>query len=225
MNILAFDTSADFLNIALKTKNSFYEVNHRIGLKHSEHLLPEVEHLLSSARLKASELDLIVCTRGPGSFTGLRIGFATAKGLSQGADVPLVSISTLDLYAEDAVLAHAVTVPVIDARKKRFYAAVYCDGKSITEELDIASVDLAAQLDPEVPVVLTGPDAPLFLKELGETRLDVSIDPGCLRGHGRSLIALGLARFKEAGVDPDGQGPVYLRKSEAEIARDNGLID
>ncbi len=82
MNILAFDTASSLLNIALSTDRGFFEINHSIGLTHSEHLLPSVDYLLKTAGSTASELDLIICTRGPGSFTGLRIGMATAKGMA-----------------------------------------------------------------------------------------------------------------------------------------------
>ncbi len=224
MNILAFDTSADFLNIALKTDNGFYEVNHQVGLKHSEHLLPQIEMLLKQAEITIEDIGLIVCARGPGSFTGLRIGFSTAKGLASGARIPLVSVPTIDIYAADCEKINSITIPVIDARKRRFYAALFQNGKRISEDLDTSSLDLIQACPKDAKIVITGPDAPKFIEEIHLLSHEIGIDAGFNRGHGRKMIDLGLMQYQVHGADCAEQGPTYIRKSEAEISRDKGLI-
>ncbi len=228
MTILAFDTATQILNIALMHDKKFYEVNHTLGLTHSEYLLPSIDHLLHLADLSFSDIDLIVCTRGPGSFTGLRIGMATAKGLSAGSTKPVVSIPTLEIYARDCHSSQALVVPVIDARKRRYYASVYQQGKSISGDLDIASYDLLETYCSHTTVILTGPDAHKFYDEIHDSHsalltdnaIILEIDPSYSRGHGRSLIEIGIAQFSSCGQDAAEQGPIYLRKSEAELSRE-----
>ncbi len=225
MNILAFDTAADFLHIALQTDTCYFEINYHLGLKHSEHLLPEIDHLLGKAEIEPSQLDLIICTRGPGSFTGLRIGMATAKGIAAGCGAPLVSIPTLDLYAQDCVAEDELVIPVINARKKRYYAALFHHGIAQTEALDISAEDLLKRLDPGQAVKITGPDTPRFFQEVSENltnilhnnAISIETDPSYNRGHGHTLIELGERQYTAAGADPISQGPLYIRKSEAEL--------
>lgn len=99
MNILAFDTSGEVLSIRLETSRTIRNLVIDGALHHAERLMPEIDEMLKKEELSADKLDLIVTSRGPGSFTGLRIGMATAKGIAVGAHVPLVSVSTLDAMA------------------------------------------------------------------------------------------------------------------------------
>ncbi len=224
MNILAFDTSADFLNIALQTDNAFYEVNHQVGLKHSEYLLPQIDQLLKLAQINIEDLELIICARGPGSFTGLRIGFSTAKGIAAGARIPLVSIPTLHIYAANCQHINSITIPVIDARKRRYYAALFDDGMKISEDLDISSLDLVNFCPTGRKIIITGPDAMNFLADKIELNTNLILDESYARGQGRKMIALGLKQYQEHGADSPEQGPTYIRKSEAEISREKGLL-
>jgi tRNA threonylcarbamoyladenosine biosynthesis protein TsaB len=93
---------------------------------HSERLLPLIDTWLRQAELGLEELDGISVTIGPGSFTGLRIGIATAKGLAQGADLPLVGVPTLDAMALNLAGCSGLICPILDARKGEVYTAVYC---------------------------------------------------------------------------------------------------
>lgn len=100
MNILSIDTAAEILYVGVKTDKAFLENIRAMGLKHAETLIPLIRSMLKEIELSPGDLDLVVCSQGPGSFTGLRIGLATAKGISEGAGCPLVSIPTLDALAE-----------------------------------------------------------------------------------------------------------------------------
>ena len=99
MNILAIDTSTAVLSIALRTDNSYEERLVNGPFSHSEDLLPEIERLLSRVGMDISEITLVIVAKGPGSFTGLRIAMASAKGLASALSIPLVSIPTLDVIA------------------------------------------------------------------------------------------------------------------------------
>ena len=220
MNILAFDTSGSCLSAGILRDNNFFEKNHFTGLRHSEQLLPIIKDLLKDAELKIRDLDLIVCSKGPGSFTGLRIGMSTAKGLSAGSGIPLVSVSSLDCFAFGLEFFNGVVVPVIDARKKRYYASVFKGGSAESDFLDISAYDLLQLTNKYKSVLFTGPDADKIKNDF--------IDSDSLRkcdsfyitvfGMSRILAELGRKVFSERGADPDDAGPVYIRKSDAEIS-------
>lgn len=227
MNILAFDTSASFLNAALQTERAFFEIHHQIGLTHSEHLLTSIDQLLSTAAISPKDLDLIVCSRGPGSFTGLRIGMSTAKGLSAGTGAPLISIPSLDVYAADAAVPDdSICFSAIDARKRRYYTSVYEGTVCTARDLDISAEQLIETYGKGKDILITGPDAMKLYTECtsvlehDESNCTISLDPSWQRGHGRTFIARGLHQFEELGADLPEQGPLYIRKSEAELSRE-----
>ena len=214
VTILAFDTSSRDLSIALKTETGLFEKFISQGFKHSENLAGEIKNLVVTAGMSMDMLDLIVCAEGPGSFTGLRIGMATAKGISFSLGIPMVAVPTLDAMAFGFDFFDGVVVPVIDARKKRFYTALYRKGKRITDYLDISAEGITKNLVHYKRILLTGPDAVLFNKESEEKCI---LNPAANRANARFLIELGLEKYKREGSAPDGLGPLYLRKSEAEI--------
>ena len=257
MNILAIDTATEVLSVALSVGSGgsritapasgsaksaasrrLYSVTRDVGLRHTRLLMPLVGALLSETGLTARDLDLVACMRGPGSFTGLRIGMSTAKGLAaaiasvrQMSAPPLVSIPTLEVMAHAVPAGRSLIVPVIDGRKNRFYATVFRAGQRLTEDLDLDAgaimkrvmgfAETAGAGDrEEIPgfpeIVITGPHAALF-----HTRIDspshVLIDPCSRRGHAQTLLPLAMAVYSEVGPDSAGQGPVYIRGSDAEM--------
>ncbi|MCF7943095.1 MAG: tRNA (adenosine(37)-N6)-threonylcarbamoyltransferase complex dimerization subunit type 1 TsaB [Spirochaetia bacterium] len=224
MNILALDTSGTMLDIALEARGKLYSRYRQIGLQHSEHIMPAVIELCTEASITIKQLELLVVTRGPGSFTGLRIGMAAAKGLAFGLQIPLVSVPTLDALAAAAGLAYGnhneeqrVTVPVIDARKQRYYAALYKSGNRVSEYLDISPEDLLNNyLIHCNDILLAGPDSERFLMLLQETGLPT--DSPVISAAGSIpaapfLIEAGLRQFETNGSDSADQGPLYIRNS------------
>ena len=125
MLILALDSTAVVGSVALcrdeKVIASFTVKN---GNTHSETLLPMVEAVLRSANVRACDVDLFACSTGPGSFTGVRIGTATVKGLAFGRDVCCLGVSTLEALAENAVPTDALICPVMNARRGQVYNAL-----------------------------------------------------------------------------------------------------
>ncbi len=218
--ILAFDTSYQTLSVVLKDcKNDQYIVTSLdAGRKHGELLLPEVISILEKAQLSIKDIDLIVTTRGPGSFTGLRIGMSTAKGLSQGAGIPVVSIPTLDYFSYGQLEKYPNLLSLMDGKKDRFYGTYYKDGLPVFRHFDLSPEEIITMIPSDVPVGIIGPDSGLFLEQLQELSLgnncfdtEISYDP-------TYLITMGESQFYEIGPDKPTQGPLYIRKSQAEEA-------
>lgn len=225
MNILAVDTSSSTL-IAAIDANGYKEelVVDNNGLQHSETLMPYILNLCEKAKITTKELELLICTRGPGSFTGLRIAMATLKGIAYGSNSNLVSVSTMQSYANTVKNFDGLVITAIDAKKQRYYLACFeCkDGKVIRlmDDIDGNVENLDACISKYKKILVVGPDKENFagiIKEhysdkevLTETSDNISF--AC------SLIELGQAQYKEKGADDIGQGPAYLRKSDAEVA-------
>ncbi|MBQ4501723.1 MAG: tRNA (adenosine(37)-N6)-threonylcarbamoyltransferase complex dimerization subunit type 1 TsaB, partial [Spirochaetales bacterium] len=173
MNILVTDTSAQALTVALKT-DSFFETRttESRSLQHSERLVPTVVELCKDAGIETKDIDLLACTRGPGSFTGLRIGMAAFKGMAFALGKPLVSVSTLKVLASCVPFFDGAVVTVIDAKKQRWYLAAFERGtegtRRIMADTDGTEADLVKVLEPYRNVLVTGPDAEAFAPKLKE---------------------------------------------------------
>ena len=223
MTTLAFDTSADTLNCSLQTKDGqLYGISKQVGLRNSELLLPTIGALLHDASIKPEDLELIVCAKGPGSFTGLRIGMAAAKGIALGLSCPLVSVPTLDALADGLDFFAGIVIPVIDAKKKRVYAALYQKGTKTSEYLDIGIDELCSMVPPGESVLFTGPGT-CVVKHLpkGNDRYKI---------HSRrtpdfcSLIRLGEQLLAAGVTESQDSGPLYIRKSDAELKGIGGIV-
>ena len=215
-NICAIDSSTNLLSICLKSDDKYYESTYDCGLKHSENLLVLTDSLIHSAGISIKDLDLLIVSAGPGSFTGLRIAMSTVKGIATGLNIPYISVPTLDYLAWGYDYYDGAVVPLIDAKKKRFYTAVYHKGQKMTDDLDISPADLSELLKGYSRVLLTGPDC--FKIQL-ESTADIFPDPNYFHGKSRQMLEIGIQKFKESGPDDISSGPIYIRKSEAEIAK------
>ena len=99
MNILAIDTATNFLSLAISHENKINSFLGNVGNSHSEQIISEINNLFSSVQLNKKDLSLIIYNKGPGSFTGLRIGLSVAIGIATGLNIPLVAISSFEIYA------------------------------------------------------------------------------------------------------------------------------
>jgi tRNA threonylcarbamoyladenosine biosynthesis protein TsaB len=217
--IRPLDTSTGLLMIAARHGDATASLTLRHGLQHAPTLLPLIDGLFAGLSLAAKDLSLIVCSVGPGSFTGIRIALATAKGMSLGLSIPVVGVSTLDAFALPYAFFEGDVYPVIDARKGKCYTALFRGGNRIGEYLDIPPAVLGGKLIDSGQALLVGPDAEeIFSAVQGER------DPDAFCGiHANrfvdplALLRLGEDQFMRDGADPSGLVPLYLRKSEAEI--------
>lgn len=226
MNILVNDTSSQALTVALKT-DSFFESRTSEGrsVQHSERLMPTVMELCSDAKITTKDIDLLACTRGPGSFTGLRIGMSAFKGMAYALDKPLVSVSTMEVLANCVPCFDGAVVTVLDAKKQRWYLAAFekngAEANRIMADTDGTEADLVDVLKPYAKVLVTGPDAEAFSKVLSDMYKEekmIIADKISTKAVSTSLIECAVRKFEKDGADDIGQGPVYLRKSDAEIA-------
>lgn len=185
------------------------------GLRHAQRILPAVDLCLREAGLELRDLDLLACAAGPGSFTGLRIALSTVKGLSSALGIPFVTVPTPDCLAAEWEGACPVVIPVLDAQRGRFYAAVYERGRRTSGYLDLPLTELLRYADAFPEVLFTGPAADLLVgSEEGRPGLRI-----VRYGRGspaRGLLDLAVERFRSEGpADPE-CGPLYVRKSDAE---------
>jgi len=126
MNILAIDTSALTATAAIISDGTLLgEMSITTKLTHSQTIMPMIDELLKKVSLDISDIDLFACSEGPGSFTGLRIGIGTIKGLAYGSGRPVVGVSTLEALAHNISFTDLVISPIMDARRGQVYNALY----------------------------------------------------------------------------------------------------
>lgn len=217
MNTLAIDCSSTIMSISLEIGNKSLDSSIQDGFKNSENLMPLIDSLFTIADFKPEKLDLIAVALGPGSFTGLRIAMSTAKGIALGTDTPIVTVPTLDAYSRGYSFFDGAIVPVLDARKKRVYCSIYQNNIKKEKDLDISPEDLISMLKEYKKILFTGPDNKLF-SSIAEMDNRMYIDEGFTTTASRAVLNLGKEKFYTNGPDPNGIGPIYIRKSEAEIS-------
>ena len=168
MTLLGLDTSAIACTAALTRDGEVLAAfSRRDGLTHSETLLPGIEELFRQRGMTEKDLDAIAVSAGPGSFTGLRIGISTVKGLAYAADLPCIPVSTREALAENAVSREgALVCAVMDARRGEFYNALFRVKNGVTERLTpdraVTGKALAEELTGQEKLVLLGDGAEKF---------------------------------------------------------------
>jgi tRNA threonylcarbamoyladenosine biosynthesis protein TsaB len=236
--ILAIDSATPVAGLALLNNEKLIReefINYK--KKHSETLMPGVERILRECEITANDLAAIAVTVGPGSFTGLRIGLATAKGLSMACAKPLIGISTLDVLAQNIVFSESLVCPLLDARKQELYTAFYdATGnhpRRLTEDLACSPEDMAGRAR-EMAVAMGKQQITLlgdgfypyeaFFREYFQGMLQ--IPPGALMLP--RAAALGSLAWKRVVQDDFDDTftlrPVYVRLSEAEYRLGKGAM-
>ena len=225
MKILSLDSSAAVASVALCEDTELlaeYTLNN--GNTHSETLLPMIEHVLSGFGLSVSDIDLFACSSGPGSFTGVRIGAATLKGLAFGSDKPCVGVSTLEAIAENLSLANGLICPVMNARRSQVYTALFRSKNGKLERLMPDSAMAISELDELLaqygePVRFCGDGYDITVSALQKTSaLHV---PARLRHQSAYSVAeVALRKYLAGEASTDASLSVtYLRPSQAERER------
>lgn len=232
MLILAFETSAKAASVALMDENRLLgESYQNTGMTHSQTLLVMAEDLLKSCGKTARDVTAVAVAEGPGSFTGVRIGAAAAKGFAWGREIPCYGVSTLEAMAESLGIYQGYVCPVMDARRSQVYNALfYADEGSIqrhSEDRAISLADLSSQLEYlDGPVFLVGDGSNLAYTALKDRCPELVLPPEH-RMHQRAVgVAILARRMAQAGMSPSGGelAPNYLRLSQAErekLAREN----
>ena len=227
MLLLCFETSAKAASVALFDENHLLcESYQNTGLTHSQTLMVMAEDLIKQCSRTPAEVTHVAVAAGPGSFTGVRIGVAAAKGFAWGKELPCCGVSTLEAMALGLGVFTGYICPVMDARRSQVYNAVfYAENGKITRIKDDRAIALAdlgqelAQLDG--PVYLVGDGSTLCYNTLCETVSNLILPPEW-KLHQRAVgVGLAAKAMIESGADCDGAAltPNYLRLSQAERER------
>lgn len=226
MKILSINTSSNICGVAvLEDTTLLKQINQDNGLTHSENLMPLIKNLLQSLNLTLKDIELIVCDNGPGSFTGIRIGIATAKAFSDSLGIPTIGVSSLEGLVYN-VQENALICPLIDARKNNCYWALF-DNYTKIFDFDVDNINniLNKLANLNKKIIFVGDGSVNFHDEISLAIPNSSFSDNNLL----SAYNIGLAGYShfQNGSFETPLLPMYLRKPQAEIQLDNkmkGLI-
>lgn len=227
MLILAFETTAKAGSAALLDDSRLLgESYQNTGLTHSQTLMVMAEDLLKQCGKTMADVTAIAVAEGPGSFTGVRIGVAAAKGLAWGGQLPCYGVSTLESMALTLGAYQGYVCPVMDARRNQVYNALFYVNHGVlertTEDRAIALSELSEELKAlDGPIFLVGDGSTLTYSTLKEKISNLILPPEHRLHQRASGVALAAAKKIAAGIPGDGAAliPNYLRLSQAERER------
>jgi len=222
LNLLAIDTACSVLSIAVVREDEIFCAETEAGLRHSELVMNMIDSQMKKASLAPSNLDGVICMGGPGSFTGLRIGYSIAKGLALSLSVPFVAVPTLDCMA----FAHnsGIVFSVIEARKNSWFFSVHQGVEKIKPAVEAAADQISDEMiktaeTKKEKITLTGSGAVSLYASLTQETLKHIFYDNEKRGYAKELIAVVK---KQNLLDNDNSailfsGPEYIRKTDAEL--------
>ncbi|MFT4934869.1 MAG: tRNA threonylcarbamoyladenosine biosynthesis protein TsaB [Pseudoalteromonas distincta] len=209
MIVLALDTCLDACSLAvLDGATVRAQASHPMGRGHQEAVAPLAAEVMAQAGLAFADLERIGVTIGPGSFTGLRVGLAFAKGLGAALSIPVVGIGTLAALAEP--LGEELTFAAIDARRGQIYLQAFAAGRALMapDALDLATAAArVAELSGGRQAVLVGSGAPLL----------ADLMPGARQIDAPACDPAAVARLAAAQINPPSPRPLYLRAPDARL--------
>ena len=228
MKILALDSSGLVASVAIVEDDTLlaeYTVNYK--KTHSQTLLPMLDEVAQMIELDLQTIDAIAVAGGPGSFTGLRIGSATAKGLGLALGKPLVSVPTVDALAWNLYGSNYNICPMMDARRNQVYTVIYrFEGEefvTLQEQYPAALEEIAAKLNElGAPVMILGDGVPVYRKKLEELlTVPYQFAPAHMsRQRASAVAALALRYIRDGKTETAAEHrPDYLRLSQAERER------
>lgn len=221
MLTLALDTATKVCSIALcRDQEVLAEYTINMGMTHSEGLLPQIEQLLERCKIEKNSIELLAVSMGPGSFTGLRIGLATAEAMAYSWQCSLHGVDTLEALAYNIPIDGILLSPVLDAQKGNYYQALYkWDNGKLVELMPVQVVNKERLLENiaiyAMPTLLLGECQKLAKLELPK---NIQLAPATLRMPKGSSVALAAVAGFDAEQDKKifGLEPYYIRRSEAE---------
>jgi tRNA threonylcarbamoyladenosine biosynthesis protein TsaB len=223
MPILGIETATLSGGAALfGEKGLIAEYRLNIEVTHSERLLLMIDRLLQEARTPLHEIEAVALSIGPGSFTGLRIGLATAKGLCLGTGRPVIAVPTLLALAHRVPFSSLPVIPLLDAKKKEVYWAAFEFDRGICRRLTEDAVSSPEEMLGKIPrpALFLGEGAEVYGDRIRERfGEEAHFAPMSLRLPSAASVAeIGLEKLRRGEIsDPVSVVPIYLRRSEAEI--------
>lgn len=227
MRILAFETSAKAASVALlQDGNLLGEYMQNSGQTHSRTIMQMAQDLLRNCDLSAKDVDAAACAAGPGSFTGVRIGLAAAKGFAWGREIPLIGVSTLEAMAKNIAAADGIYCAAMDARRDQVYTAIFrMENGVFTRLLEDSAISLQELEENLRPLhgckYLVGDGAALCFRHLNAAIEGLRLLPEHLRMQRAAGVALlAWEQIEKGDMLPAAQvQPNYLRLSQAERER------
>jgi tRNA threonylcarbamoyladenosine biosynthesis protein TsaB len=243
MIILAIETSAQAASAALVgLDKTIAEVTFNNKKNHSETLMPMIEFMFKTAEIDLADVDYIAVTTGPGSFTGIRIGAATAKALAHGTGKKIIGVATLDALAYNVLCDDCIIVPVMDARRDQVYTCFYESGsencglsetggsdvydsavtgsRKIRRLTDYMAVDIAECINTAKSfgkkTIFLGDALPVFGQTILDAHSNFSLAPANSNMQRASSVGLAAIQKISSAVTYDALEIFYLRKSQAE---------
>jgi tRNA threonylcarbamoyladenosine biosynthesis protein TsaB len=222
MNLLAIDSACSILSIAIARNEEIFLSETGPSIKHSEMIISQIDSLMKTAFLLPGDLDCVLCMKGPGSFTGLRIGFSIAKGLALSLSIPFVPVPTLDCIAfphrnSDIVIA------AIESGKNSYFFSIYRNGKSFEQAQEAGIKQITEKLETikYEKITLTGGGA-----ESLHDRLPFELKENILlvcekRGYAKELIHIAKKDNLLDNINDSAcffSGPEYYKKTDAELS-------
>lgn len=234
MRILALDSTENTAAVAITEDETLIAstvIN--AGRSHSELLLPAIEGLMTASRLSYSDIDVFACSSGPGSFTGVRIGVSTVKGLAFGRNAVCIGVSSTEALAYNYLNFDGIICPSMDARRSQLYNALFRSENGVitrlTEDRSVSSTDLAAELESfNEPIYICG-GGEHIIREAAKNNPNLRPTPEILKRQNAYSVAVCAFRAIKNGADISALtdktvSPSYLRPSQAERMR-NGEKD
>jgi tRNA threonylcarbamoyladenosine biosynthesis protein TsaB len=224
MKILSIETSTKVGSVAImEDEHLIAEYILNVVSTHSERLLPSIDQILKDSQLTVRDIEGFAVSLGPGSFTGLRIGISTVKGLALAAEKGVVGVPTLDVLAHNLMFTRLLVCPLLDARKGEVYTALYQgDGsgrlEKLTPDLAIKPEELLTRI--KEPVIFLGDGVEAYRDKLRSGQDNCLFAPAYLNQPRASVLAsLGLEKFRRGHIFKEDEiQPLYCRLAEAEIA-------
>ncbi len=223
MRILGIDTATWFGSLAIVDDEVLVgEYTLNLSSTHSRRLLPALDHLLKTTEIDFSRINVLAVSQGPGSFTGLRIGAVTVKGLALAGNKPVVGVPTLDALAYDFQGVEATICPMLDARKKQVYTALYQSTRSeslkkLTPDLAVAPETFLRNIDQDV--LFLGDGAVLY-RSLIQSIMGPKASFAYPHLHHPRAAAVAFLGLEKAALgdflDVRTFTPIYARPSDAE---------
>lgn len=217
MKILSLSTSSNIATVAISEDvTCIKELNINVPKTHSETLVPLIDKLLKDTNLKLSEVNLIACDIGPGSFTGIRIGISTVKAIAQSLNIPIVEVSSLEALAYNVVSTSENICALIDARNNQVYCGIFDKNYNLLNNYIADDINTALEIAKEYGDTLFVGDGALIHKAL----LNITTFNYENVIHSKNISKCAYNKFKNNNIKTaDSITPLYLRKSQAERMR------
>jgi tRNA threonylcarbamoyl adenosine modification protein YeaZ len=231
MRVLSLDSSTEVASCAVIEDDKLLgEITYNNEKQHSIILMPMIDNLLNTLHLELKDIDGFVVAKGPGSFTGLRIGMATIKGLSFGVNKPSIAVSSLDSLAYNLAFADGIICPILDALRDNVYTRIFTsengDLKPLSDYMAVSLDDLITELkEYDKKVYFVGDGIYKHRDRLSSLVPNAFFAPAHLNlTRASSLGELGLKLLNSGETeDLNTLAPIYLRKSQAEREYDKKM--